>query len=264
MLSFFTIQVFFGKIRAFRYQGNNNNPSCLQFNAALRKLLASNSIHLSERGNCTVFDSVSDHDKYSNISIITSRRPKLVASHNMTQDFTPDDIEEVLGEMNEIQSLKPRTQLIDLNDITTAYIASTIEIRIETSEKYSCHLCKCVFGENERVHQAFNSSSHTKSACQSTFDICSIADHFLKLEILKGQYSLQLIIHSIISSLDMTKLYSETNFLEHEHPKIDLIREVLTQYIRYKANLLAKTVSINEFNDNLRRRLHRLIVDNSA
>lgn len=236
----------------------------MQFNAALRKLLANTTIHLSERGNCTAFDPIIDHNPYSNISTITSRRPKSVADNNMALDFTPDDIEQVLTEIDEIQRMDTRSQLVDLSDITTAYIASTIEINIETCEKYSCHLCKHVFDENERVHQAFTSSTHTKIPCQSTFEICRSADHFLKLEILKGQYSLELIIHTIITSLDLTQLYTETNFLDHEHPKKDLIRNVLSQYIRYKGNFLAKTISFGEFNENLRRRLHRLIIDSST
>lgn len=253
--------MFFGKIRAFRYQGNNNNPSCLQFNAALRKLLANATIHLSERGNCTNFNPISEHNSYSNISTITSRCSKPVAAARNSDNFTPDDVEVVLNEISEIQSLESRSVVTNLSDITIAYIASNIEIKIQTSDKYKCHLCKAVFTENESVHEAFTSESHTKRACQSTFEICRAADYFLKLETLKGQYSMELIQYSIFSSFDMAQLYPQTNFLDHDHLKEELINNILSEYIRYKANFLAKTISIEEFHNNLRRRLHRLIID---
>lgn len=169
-----------------------------------------------------------------------------------------------MTEIGEIQRLESRSKLTDLSDITTAYIASTIEIKIESSDKYSCQLCKAVFAENEKIHQAFNSANHTRRACRSTFDICRAADYFLKLEILKGQYSLELISQSIISSLDIAELYPDTNFSDHDHLKVEFIRSILFEYIRYKGNFLAKTISFDEFHNNLRRRLHRLIIDNGT
>lgn len=106
--------------------------------------------------------------------------------------------------------------------------------------------------ENKPIDRAYLTTHHTKRACQSTMDICKAADHFLQLDLLKGQ-----------SSLNIEELYPDTHFFEHEHPKIDLIKIVLMEYIRYKGNYIAKTVSANEIKENIRRKLARLIINNN-
>lgn len=229
----------------------------------MRKLLANNALHLSDRANCTVLNPISEQSSYSNISTVTSRRAKQEKTNIIAveADFTPDVIEDVLTELNEIQNMSPSSQLIDLSDITTSYIAANIEISIE--KKYSCDLCKGVFAQNERVHQAFTSSNHTRKACQSTFEICRAADYFLRLELLKGQYSLKLIQCSILSSLDIAQLYTASNFSDHDHSKRELVDYILIQYIRYKVNYIAKTVSFEQFQENVRRKLSRLIINNN-
>lgn len=46
------LEQLFGIIRSFN--DSNNNPACQKFNAAMRKILASTTLHAPEKGNCTV------------------------------------------------------------------------------------------------------------------------------------------------------------------------------------------------------------------
>lgn len=223
----------------------------------MRKLLANTIIHCSGEINCTVISAAPVYNPYSNITTVSSCLKKQI---HETEQITPDDIENVMKELSEIQQMNNGSALIDLSDITAAYIASTIELKIENSSQYKCVLCKGVFQQNEPVDKAYTAANHTRRACQSTMDICKTADYFLKLDILKGQFSFSLIQESIISSLNIEGLYPSTNFFEHEHPKIDLIKSILTEYIRYKGNHIA-TVSALEIEDNIRRKLSRLIVN---
>lgn len=254
------LEAFFGKIRALN--GYNNNPNCQQFNAAMRKLLANTAIAYSDRGNCTIEDSVSIYNPYSNISTISSRRhPKAYVIPS--EDFTPDDVDEVLKALDEIEKSGSKSRFTDLNELNIAFIASTIKAKIEGSDKILCDRCNNVFAENEQVHQAFTSTNHTRRAYQSTFEICRAADYFLKLEMLKGQFSFDLIRHSIISSLKLETLYCETDFEGHIGHKDSIIEYVVQKYISYKGNYMAKTITFDEFEQKLRRKLTRLVINSN-
>lgn len=98
------LEVFFGKIRSLN--GYNNNPSCQQFNAAIRKLLANTTIHYSDEGNCTLMNPDTVYNPYSNISTITSRCSKKIDARQ-NQNFSEEEIEEVLRQLNEIQHSGP-------------------------------------------------------------------------------------------------------------------------------------------------------------
>lgn len=254
------LEAFFGKIRSFNFNGNNRNPTCQQFNAAMRKLLANTTIHCSVKGNCTILDQPSVCNPYSNISTITSRRSKKLCS-NEDKYFTPDDIEEVMKELDAIQITSSNSKLLDLGDITASYIASTIENSILCSSS-NCQDCKAVFSENEQIAQAFTSNNHTRVACTSTFEICKTADYFLKLELLKGQFDFNLIFHTIFSSLRIEELYPDSSFLHCLSHKDELIRDVLNRYIKYKGTYLAKTVSFGEAEKNIRQAVQRYAQNN--
>lgn len=225
----------------------------------MRKLLANTAIQCSEKANCSIIAPVATYNSYSNIATVSSRKStNATTTRTVNQAFTQDDIETVLKELSEIQKTDTRSKLIDLNELTIAYIASTIELKIEN--RYHCQLCKAVFGKNQPIDRAFISSHHTRRACQSTFDICRTADYFLRLEILKGQFSIELIRQSILESLDIDNLYSESNFLEHSHLKIELITQILMEFIRYKGNHIARVVTCEQVQECIRRKLTRLII----
>lgn len=168
------LEQLFGIIRSFN--GSNNNPTCQQFNAAMRKILSNTTLHAPEKGNCTVLEnSVPIQNPYSNILSITSRKTKkVIRSENTHMALTDEDIEPILIELNEIK--ESSNKLIDLSDLTTANIALNIEQKMEN--KFTCQPCKNVFVQNEKVHRAFQSHSNSRKACQSTFEICQKANFF--------------------------------------------------------------------------------------
>lgn len=254
------LEVFFGKIRSLT--GSNNNPTCQQFTAAMRKLLANTAIQYSEGGNCTDLNPISVYNPYSNISTITSRRLNVIAETN-AYCHRDEEMDEVLNELSDIQTLNHTNELTDLSDLTTAHVASIIEKHIESTDQFYCQLCLDVFKENEKVPTAFTSSSHARKPCQSTFDICKAADHILKLEILKGQFSNSLINQTILRSLNIENLYVLSNFEDHNDHKMTMIEYILRKYIRIKGNFIAKTVSFNEHQKNLRQKLSRLIINSN-
>lgn len=248
------LEQLFGIIRSFN--GSNNNPNCQQFNAAMRKLLASTTLHAPKKGNCTILeDSVPVHNPYSNILSITSRKIKKVVPCS-SMELTDEDIEPILTELSAIK--ESTNKLIDLSDLTTANIALNIERKME--KKLTCQRCKNVFIENEKVHRAFQSNSNSRKACQSTFDICQTANFFLKMEVLKGQYDFKFIKEAIYYSLNPDSLFLISELDDHpDHPKKDLIHCIIDYFIKIKLQYMAKTVSFKEHNQQVRRKLSKLV-----
>lgn len=244
----------FGTIRSFN--GSNDNPTCQQFDAAMWKVLANTTLHAPKKGNCTVLeDSVPIHNPYSNILSITSRKPKSVTQCATTNiNLTDEDIEPILTELSAIK--ESTNKLIDLSDLTTANIALHIEQRMEN--KFTCQPCQNVFAENVKVHQAFQSHRDSRKACQNTFEICQTANFFLKKEVLKGQFDLKSIREAIYHSYSQESLFPNSNFDDHpDHSKRNFIHHIIGHFITIKGKFIAKTVTFNEHDKLVRRKLSK-------
>lgn len=231
------IEVKFGRLR--NVGGCNNNPNCQQFNGALNNLLSTTAIGFSNDGNCTVLEDVETHNSYSNISTITSRRPK---RPQVTHDyFIPEEKDEVLEELNQTQENLPVNQLNDLTDLNVAHVAGRIEERIEMRNEFQtqCERCKRIFETNEKVPETFVALPNARRPCQSTYDIGKTVEHILRIEILKGQFESALIFQTIYSSLNIDSLYSATSCEEHADNS-ELIKQVLKHFIHIRCNFLAK------------------------
>lgn len=255
------LEQFFGDMRSLN--GSNNNPNAVQFCGGLRKILANTTICQSKKRNCTVLSENSIYNPYSNILTITSRRPNSMALE-VNLNINEDDIQPILTELGAIQASNRTNSLIDLSDLTTAQIAHDIELQIE--RKIQCELCKDVFAQNDKVHRAFHSDKITRKACQSTFDICKTTDYFMKLEILKGQFTPELIQQAIHFSLEALNLYEKTCFNDHngnndQDHKTVIINYVLCSFIKIKGHHIAKTVSFKEHNEQMRKKLSKLILN---
>lgn len=242
--------MFFGEIR--KRSGCNRKPDCQQFESALRKVLADKNISHSNYGNCTVIDNVTEYCPYSNVGTVSSHRLKKERFEDKV--YTENEIQEVLNELRKT-NLDRSDELLDLNDINIAYVASTVELDVLDDKNHKCLLCEKVFLENEKVHHSFTSQDHSRIACKSTYEICLLAEYFLKLDILKGQFSIGLIYQSIVKSLNIDSLYENTDFNTHGHEKLGLIKKILLRYIQYKGNALSKSITdIKKYQDQMRDR----------
>lgn len=141
-----------------------------------------------------------------------------------------------------------------------AQIAGRIEWTILNSNRFDCEHCKSVLINSTKLRQAFLTSSQTIKPCQSTFDVCTVADHFLKIEILKGQFSMATIERAIISSLDFENLYTDDDFLQHADHKLYMIKHILKQFIRIKGTHLARTYNSKNNQKLMRQKLTKLIL----
>lgn len=252
------LEIFFGRIRSLN--GNNNNPTCQQFTSAYRRLLANTTVLYSKSGNCQMRSSFSICNPFSNILHISSRRA--IGSTNEVEgekDVTLENIDTFLNELSNIDSLERKHQLTDLGDHSLSFCANMIECKILNSE-FECELCQIVLDENEKLQTAFMGSGFKRKPCRSTHMICKTADHFLKLEVLKGNFNINVIRAAIISNLVPETLFSESNFLQHSDHKLFLIKFILNEFIRIKGVYIAKKTTFKLKDSRLRQRLTKLIL----
>lgn len=230
----------------------------------MRKLMANTAISYSQYGNCSELGSSTEYNPYSNISTVTSRRAKKNISLHADEyeNVNEEEVNAFMGQLEEIQRLECRSSFTDLGDLTVAHIAGMIELRILNSNRFDCDLCKSVLSNDTKIRQPFLTSSHTIRPCQSTFDVCKTANHFLKIELLKGQFNMVTIQHAIITSLDLENLYSDADFLGHSSHKLYMIKYILCEYIRIKGMHLAETYNIKENQKMMRQKLSKLILHN--
>lgn len=119
------LEMYFGKVRSMN--GFNNNPTCEQFNAAVRKLLATNSILISKYGNCSDMGLASVQRPYSNIGLVSSRCQQTNSITDMNDNFVEEDFEILLQQLAVAQDLETSKDCSDMGDFTIDHIASMVE-----------------------------------------------------------------------------------------------------------------------------------------
>lgn len=254
------LEMYFGKIRSMN--GFNNNPTCEQFNSAVRKLLASNSILISKYANCSDLGLTMDQTPYSNIGSVSSRRQKTSSTSVTNEYFEEGDVESLLQQLAVIQelSLEASKDNIDMEDFTVAHIAGIIETKIINSSRFKCDHCKTLLANDAKIQSAFQQNTMRKP-CQNTFEICKATNHFVKLELLKGQFTLDSIKFATRSSLDLEHLYEDADFSEDcLNNKLFLIDYIISLYLQIKGTYLAKSVNEKENQINMRQKLSKLIL----
>ncbi|XP_055309040.1 uncharacterized protein LOC129572948 [Sitodiplosis mosellana] len=250
------LEIFFGKIRSLG--GYNDNPTCEQFSGAFRKLLVHSTVMTSKSSNCR--PSESHENPYSNILSITSQR-STIDKHatGAYSRVSEDQIEELYDKMSEIEAMEVNQHSEDLTDYTVAHIANLIENRIKSAKQFNCTLCKHIFDENREKADTFDGTKFIIKPCYSTFCICKQADRFLKEELLKGTVDFNVIYHEILLNLNFEALYNDTDFSEHFHHKIFLIRFVVDEYAKVKGTHMARSITFRERQKSLRSKLHKLL-----
>lgn len=162
------LEIFFGKIRSLC--GCNTNPSCQHFQSAYRKLLVYNTVCTSKKSN--VYNYEISSMPFSNI-LFTSSRRATIDPGTVDDDYDdiplPEDLEELHFMIDDIQQ-QERCSFIDhdLVDISSAYIAKTIEERICRPGRMYCNTCAKVFLQNEKL-KGMLTNSKFEVPCTSTY-----------------------------------------------------------------------------------------------
>lgn len=174
------IEIFFGKLRA--KSGFNDNPNVAQFKGAYKRLLLNASVMAPQSTNCREFDfDTLDYSPFTNVYFVSSRKPThdIVIDSNFHQEIVIER-EEINKRICTLEQMKSSDYLLDnLTAANTAYVARSIEEKIESATQFFCAKCKPIFVENKKVDECYMSSKTLQRPCLSTYNICKIADKFL-------------------------------------------------------------------------------------
>lgn len=133
----------------------------------------------------------------------------------------------------------------DLIKISIAYIAATIEEKIEENGRFECGDCYVIFSFNEKITDAFALKSNRRP-CQSTFDVCEIAHKYVRNLSIDFNYTYEKAESDILREFDSATAYSNTNFEGNEPHRDFFISFIVKQYINIQATYVARRVTLKE------------------
>lgn len=243
------LESFFSRIRSLL--GCNDNPNAQEFKAAIRKLLFFNEISSSVFANC---------EDNLNILTISSQNPAINSGLHITteQNIRIENAEIETNEDNfeEIEQLamspndhNSASQLESKEHVTIAYIAGTIEKKINSS-KFGCeeceNVCKNIFEENEKIVGHFIENCRTQRPCCSSYIICKHA-HQVFVENLNFATFDYKEIHKLTSERILDEnLFLNTDFSHDYEHKSYLVEYIVDEYVRAYATYVAQCLTIEQ------------------
>lgn len=235
------LESLFGRIRSLN--GCNDNPTAGQFSAALKKVIVCGEVKSSELSNC---------EDGLNLSILNiSSRQKRTA----TSDLHSFDDSEQLEQLNVIQD---NYEPSECARISIAYIAASIEHKIETVARFECGDCLTIFSDNDKISETY-ATKMTKIPCQSSFDICYIANKYVKNLASNVNYTYENLKTDFMREFNRSSAYQKTNFEGHEEHKDDFIDFICQEYVQTEAAYIAKKITLNEQKLQIRKTYRKAI-----
>lgn len=234
------LETFFGTIR--RIHGCSDNPTPVQFEGSFRKLLVCNGLLASEYSNII-------NNETSELTISSRKKSKvpevnLRAVKELEIDFCYDD------------ALNEELSVFDQHII--AILASSIEFQlvkhIKLRSKVACQKCIEVFLEDYVVEDTFIDKKEAHdfyiAPAKSTFDIVKASNKITSILDMIGNDSYKPaseVLKTIWANLDMDKLFSESNFEDHNWKerhqmthKEAFICKIVDKYMKIKSDYVSK------------------------
>lgn len=251
------LEMTFGRIRSMN--GCNDNPTSIQFQSALRKLLHKCDIRISSSSNVAIIGCA------SNVLTVTSRRAQL---YDDLGAYLPDqttDVQDVVDddELHTLEALETSIHVTELPHLTSiAFVANIIENRLLQNDKIACELCVRTFKENEKVDSHLCLTEGDKP-CKSTFQLCKSADTAIRTLSqcsTESKFKQQIYIF-VLSNMNINDLYV-LNF-ENEGHDVDhknyLIKHIIDEYTRIRCTFLAKMKTLRMHKEFVRNKLRKVV-----
>lgn len=232
--------------------GANDNPNLQEFKASIRKLLFYNEITSSVFSNCE--DNLNILTISSNT---TSTKQTLDETNEATRGETNEaerdnPIDDAFEEIEEVRTnrlFENRSKLHSKEDVTIAYIAGTIEKKVETC-RFGCSecqdVCKRVFTENKKIVGPFVYNIKTQKPCQSTYIICKYAHETLKEKMIPSNFDYKKTYELISERLDEEILFVQTDFSHDDEHKNYLVSFIIDEYIRSHGTYVAQCMTLEQ------------------
>lgn len=116
---------------------------------------------------------------------------------------------------------------------TICRISQLLTLHLLLSNEFQRRIgCTVDFVRMKRCRMLSLAAKFRKNHCSSTFQICKEADHFLKLQVLRGEFRFDVFYEAICNILDVERLYKKTDFSHNFEHKLYLIRSIVNVYIQ--------------------------------
>lgn len=272
------LELMFAKVRA--RNGHNDNPNCVQFKGAYRRILANIEINPPASSNCMMFDPIDLHmfAPQSNVYSVSSRRPKIdIISDDVFQSnlkrFEEEEEEKMLESLSDLSGMNETTHLLEgFADTSIAYASKLIEESIAAGD-FKCDCCVSVFAENEKLNNRSICLIPTKTPCESTYYICRIADKHINLykhnnlndlnslnkQGKQNNFDFRVLYYKIFNNIDYDKIYAKSDFKDHEQHRFYLVKMIVRNYLQIKTAQISRNITYEQYNKIIRAKLTKWI-----
>lgn len=222
------LESFFGRVRSMG--GCNRNPTAEQFCSAFRKVIINKDIRSAEF-NCR------DNLSMDILSVSSAVRKRT----NLEMDA------DLIFEPPSSKKMKDEYVFEDLEKVSIAFIAASIETKIETECRFNCEKCLAVISKFAAMRVAQPSlSSLALNCCQTTLDVCCLAHKHVQKLSKDASCTYAGVMKDIFGEFDLSNAYPEISFAGHEDHKYYYIKYIAEEYIRTHANYIARSVTLSE------------------
>lgn len=230
------LESFFGRIRS--KCGNNINPTVEQFKSAFRKILINNEISASTGSNC--FDNL-------NIYFVSTH-----VNSTETQIHDEENIET-------FDHFCENDYLLDAyQEATICQMASDIENKIRTQANFDCDLCLNILNENEKVSVDIFEKKGLKP-CIATVYVCKVAQKYFDIFRNKITYDYAHLLEVIQKEIIYENTFKSSNFSEHCEHKNYFVQYIAEEFLRVRAVIIARNLTLKEREKILQHRLNKKI-----
>lgn len=147
-------------------------------------------------------------------------------------------------------------------NFSIAYLASSIEKKIENCSGFYCNSCRNVFAENEEI-ESYDILVLRRKPCVSTFAICKIAEKFFKLFDIrdtKTQNDFRVIYCLIFRAMDLESLFPDSKFdCDYSH-RYHFIKCIVGAYISQRATDISRDITHGQHEKMSRQALNRMVI----
>lgn len=236
------VEILFGKIRS--ANGCNDNPTVQQFGGAIRKIMSSKILQISNDTNCVDFENTPYSSSGRRMLTVTSRKKnRSVPSGSVAPPN--DDLDKVYDKIAEIEGMETDnpSSIDNFNDFSITHIAQIIERKIRCASGIHCCSCLDLLNQDEKMEIVFFSDKYPESPSVSTFRICKIADRFLNETMFASGIDFNAIYQAICENTDDSELFRAADFSHDASHNKQFIKLITDNYIDIKGTYIAQLVT---------------------
>lgn len=231
-----SLESFFSRLRSKR--GCDDNFTVEQFKSAYRKVIVNKEITSSSLANC--------RDKLNILSVSSTQEKSKIIDHSIPR-----------SNADKFESFSTNDLLMNVcEDATFLNISADIERKIRNRgqshpDQFSLR-CIDILNENSNMESMFNSQ---QMPCATTIYVCKVAKKYFDIFSRQINFDYESLFDVIINKIDYDVVYPDSNFSDDIELKDCFVQFIVEEFLRFQANNLAKTLTMNAQRNDIRRKL---------